>query len=57
MKVLFVSGYSDDVVGGEELGTPRETFGFLQILPKPFERLALKERIRELIASESISSA
>jgi two-component system, cell cycle sensor histidine kinase and response regulator CckA len=54
MKVLFVSGYSDDVVGGQELGAPTEGFGFLQ---KPFSRLTLKEKIRELMASESISSA
>ena len=54
MKVLFVSGYSSDVVSGQELGTRTEGFGFLQ---KPFSRLTLKEKIRELIASESISSA
>jgi CheY-like chemotaxis protein len=54
MKVLFVSGYSDDVVGGEEQGTATESFGFLQ---KPFSRPTLKEKIRDMIASESINSA
>lgn len=52
MKVLFVSGYSGDVVG-DERGSPTEGFGFLQ---KPFSRLVLKEKIRGMIASESISS-
>jgi CheY-like chemotaxis protein len=50
MKVLFVSGY--DI--SHRQGNSAETDSFLQ---KPFSRQALKDKIRELIGSQSIPSA
>jgi FixJ family two-component response regulator len=51
MKVLFVSGYSDDVF--------REGWGIaggLAFLQEPFSRQVLTSKVRELIGSRSVKS-
>ncbi|HEY4382239.1 MAG TPA: response regulator [Acidobacteriaceae bacterium] len=50
MKVLFVSGYSDDVFPKEGWGVA----GGLAYLQKPFTRQLLTSKIRELVGSRSV---
>jgi DNA-binding response OmpR family regulator len=44
MRVMFVSGYTDDVIDGEL--SRAEGWGFLQ---KPFSTSALRSRVREML--------
>ena len=44
MKVLFMSGYTDDRVTSERLS--KEEFNFIQ---KPFTQLALASKLREIL--------
>ncbi len=48
MKVLYVSGYADDVVRGGVHGALEEGLAFLQ---KPCTRRALTRKIREILDS------
>jgi len=53
MKVLFVSGYTDGVVRDGVHGALEEGLAFLQ---KPFTRLALTQKIREILDSQRVTS-
>lgn len=53
MNVLFVSGYADSLLGGEESRGMIEGLAFLQ---KPFTRQALMQKIHEVIGSQSLKS-
>ena len=46
LKVLYVSGYTDEVFGADATLSPQEAF-----LEKPFELELLAQKIRELLAS------
>ena len=43
-KVIFVSGYAEDVFGGGESGIPNSAF-----LPKPFTLPELTQKVKDLI--------
>ena len=43
-KVIFVSGYAEDVFGGADGGIPDAAF-----LPKPFTLPELTQKVKELI--------
>jgi two-component system cell cycle sensor histidine kinase/response regulator CckA len=44
VKVIFVSGYAEDVFGGGESGIPNSAF-----LPKPFTLPELTQKVKDLI--------
>ena len=44
LKVLYMSGYADDVIG--EIGETEKTAGFLQ---KPFSVKSLAAKVREIL--------
>jgi FixJ family two-component response regulator len=44
MSVLFVSGYTDHVLGASEL--PQSSYAFLQ---KPFLPATLREKVKEML--------
>ena len=52
MKVLFVSGYANDFVRDEVHGALDEGLAFLQ---KPFTRVAVTRKIREILDSQQVS--